>query len=238
MSTRILMVYPEVPVTYWSFKHAIEFTSARAVMPPLGLLTIAAMIPESYNITIVDCNVDPLTDEDIQAADMVMISAMIVQKESMAEVIRRCKAMKKTVVAGGPYATSSHEQIDGVDHFILDEGELTLPAFLADYENGCARHLYRADGKPELDMSPIPRFDLIDHTKYTSIAVQNSRGCPFNCEFCDIIEMFGRKPRYKSPRQFYAELEAVYATGFRESILSWTIILSETSERRRNCSAR
>lgn len=218
MEKNILMVYPEVPATYWSFKHALKFTNAKAVMPPLGLLTVAAMLPDTYSVKLVDLNVEELFDEDIAAADLVMISAMIVQKESFDRIVLRCKALGKEVAAGGPYPTSSFEKINGVDYFILDEGELTFPEFLADYEAGNPRSLYRSSKKPDITTSPVPRFDLIDHKNYTSIAIQNSRGCPFNCEFCDIIEMFGRVPRYKSPKQVFTELEAVYATGFRESI--------------------
>ncbi len=218
MKQHILMVYPKVPATYWSFTHALKFTQARAVMPPLGLMTIAAMIPDNYIITLVDLNVENLTDIQIQEADIVLISAMIVQKESFTTIVDRCRAFGKKIAAGGPYPTSSYQKISGVDYFILNEGEITFPRFLSDYENGTPRHLYMSDDKPDITQSPVPRFDIIDHKNYSSIAVQNSRGCPFNCEFCDIIEMFGRVPRYKDPRQVYRELEEIYKTGFRDSI--------------------
>ncbi|HPU89244.1 MAG TPA: B12-binding domain-containing radical SAM protein [Spirochaetota bacterium] len=218
MNTRVLMIYPEIPSTYWSMKHALQFVGNKSSMPPLGLMTIAAMLPARYDVRLLDMNVEPLTDEAIERADLVFISAMIVQKKSFEEAVARCRRFGKTIAAGGPYPTSSHGAIAGVDHFVLGEGEITLPRFLADYEAGCALPCYECDEKPDISTTPVPRMDLIDTTHYGAMALQYSRGCPFNCEFCDIIEMFGRKPRVKTPAQFVAELEAVYATGYRGSL--------------------
>jgi radical SAM superfamily enzyme YgiQ (UPF0313 family) len=196
----------------------LPFIGKRAVMPPLGLLTVAAMLPGGYEARLVDMNVTTLEPADVDWADLIFISAMIVQKRAFEEVVQLCRERGRTVVAGGPYPISSHEKIAGVDHFVLDEAELTLPAFLRDYELGRAKAMYRSVEKPDITATPVPRFDLVDTSLYETMPVQFSRGCPFECEFCDIIEMFGRKPRTKSPEQFLKEVEAVYATGFRGSL--------------------
>jgi len=211
----ILLVYPEIPVTYWSFGHALMFVGRRSLMPPLGLLTVAAMLPAGYEVRLVDMNIRPLKQADIEWADLVMVSAMIVQKKSFTEVVEMCARAGTPVAAGGPYPTSSHESIRGVDHFILNEAEITLPSFIKDYEAGRAGKVYSSPVKPDLSSSPVPRFDLLDMNAYGSMAVQTSRGCPFRCEFCDIIEMFGRVPRYKSPDRFLTELDAMYVMGYR-----------------------
>ncbi len=218
MQRNILLVYPSIPTTYWSYKYALPFVRRRAVMPPLGLLTVAALLPPEFRVRLVDTNVTPLRAEEVDWADLVFVSAMIVQKQSFEEVVRLCRERGRTVVAGGPYPSSSHELIRGVDHFVLDEAELTLPPFLRDLEQGSPKHLYRSAEKPDITLTPVPRFELVDTSLYETMPVQYSRGCPFECEFCDIIEMFGRKPRTKAPGQFLREVEAVYATGFRGSL--------------------
>lgn len=215
MKKKVLMVYPEIPTTYWSFRYALEYVNYSALMPPLGLLTVASLLPDTYEVQLVDMNVHRLKGSDIENSDIVFISSMIIQKDSFHEVVHLCNEYKKPVAAGGPYPTSSYSQIEGVDYFILNEGEITLPKFIRDYERGCPQRLYWDDTKPDIQETPVPRFDLIDVHDYGNMALQFSRGCPFNCEFCDIIEMFGRKPRTKLPEQFIHEMEAVYHTGFR-----------------------
>jgi radical SAM superfamily enzyme YgiQ (UPF0313 family) len=212
---KILLVYPEVPTTYWSFDHALPFVDKKAAIPPLGLMTVAAMLPADYELRLIDLNVQDLARSDIEQADLVFLSAMIVQKQSFDEVVQLCRQLGKPVVAGGPYPISMHEQIEGVDHFVLDEAEVTLPRFLQDLSEGHPQRLYRDTEKPDLTSTPAPRFDLIDVRAYDSMALQYSRGCPYNCEFCDIIEMFGRRQRVKAPGQFLREMEAVEAAGFR-----------------------
>ncbi|HPQ55214.1 MAG TPA: cobalamin-dependent protein, partial [Spirochaetota bacterium] len=197
MKKKILMVYPEFPVTYWSMKHSLSFIKKKSSLIPLGLLTVAALLPEDYDVTLIDMNVNKLRTKDIEEADMVFISAMIVQKNSFDEVVALCNRLNVPVVAGGPYPTSSHEKISGVDHFVLHEAEITLPPFIRDYEKGTPKPIYSTNEKPDITKTPPPRFDLIDFRDYNNIALQNSRGCPFNCEFCDIIELFGRVPRFK-----------------------------------------
>jgi radical SAM superfamily enzyme YgiQ (UPF0313 family) len=212
---KILMVYPEFPATYWSFKHILKFTGYKAVMPPLGLLTVAAMLPPEWQLKLVDMNVRSLDRKDVEESDLVFISSMIVQKESFDHVIEMCRECGVPVAAGGPYPTSSHAEIEGVDYFILNEGEVTLPEFLADYKNGTPKHIYENTGKPDITLTPVPRFDLINMNDYITMSLQYSRGCPFNCEFCDVIEMFGRVPRVKTPDQFISEMEALRSSGYR-----------------------
>lgn len=215
MKKRALLVNPSSPDTYWSLHHSLKFVNKKSLMPPLGLMTVAAMLPDHYDIKFIDLQVGTLNDMDIEWADMVFITAMIVQKESFLEVISRCRKYGKTVVAGGPYPTSSWETIEGVDYFILGEGENTLPRFLEDFEKGKAEKVYSSDDKPDMKISPVPRYDLVNVNNYRNLALQFSRGCPHSCEFCDVIEMFGRIPRLKSTEQFLKELDCVYETGYR-----------------------
>lgn len=211
----ILMVYPKYPSTFWSLEHTLKIVNKKSLMPPLGLLTVAAMLPPEYNIRLVDMNVKKLKDEDIIWSDMVFLSAMIVQKESFKDVVRACNKLNKPITAGGPYPTASYKSIPGIDHFLLGEGEAVIHQFLKDFENGIPLKIYSSVEKPDLKTSPIPRYDLINVNDYGSLPLQFSRGCPFSCEFCDVIEMFGRKPRLKSVEQFISELDCVYNTGFR-----------------------
>lgn len=215
MSKKILLVYPEIPTTYWSFSYALPFIGKKALLPPLGLITIASLLPEDYEVSLIDLNVGQLQRRDIEEAELVFISAMIVQKKSFEQIVRMCNECGRPVVAGGPYPISSYEDIEGVDFFVLDEAELTLPKFLSDLEAGSPKKLYRDHDKPDITRTPPPRFDLIDIEAYDSMPLQYSRGCPYNCEFCDIIEMFGRIQRTKTPSQFVREMSAVYSTGFR-----------------------
>jgi len=198
--------------------YMLPFMSKKSVQPPLGLMTVAALIPETYTLKLVDVNVSTLNDSDLEWADLVMISAMIIQKDSFDEVTTRAKQFNKKVVAGGPYCMSSHEKINNVDYFVLGEAEVTLPLFMKDYENGNPKNIYDSGEKPQITTTPPPRMDLINHNDYLCMAVQFSRGCPFNCEFCDIIEMFGRKPRTKDADQFINELQVIYDSGFRGSV--------------------
>ena len=212
----ILLVYPKVPSnTYWSFKCALKFIRKKSAMPPLGLLTIAALFPDKYNLKLIDLNVAPLNESDIHWADAIFISAMIVQQDSMREVIRRCKRVGKIIVAGGPFPTSNHQDIAGVDHFLLGEVDLTLSDFLLDLEKGIAKPVYPKPCHPDISNLPVPRFDLLDMDAYGSMAIQYSRGCPFHCEFCDIWTIYGNKPRLKSADTLLEELDSLYDLGWR-----------------------
>ena len=214
----VLLVYPEYPATFWSFKYSLKFISKKAAFPPLGLLTVAAMLPGDWRKKLVDLNVEPLSDEHLAWADMVFISAMIVQKESAQQVIKRCRAQGKKVVAGGPVFTTQHEQFEGVDHFVLNEAEITLPLFLKDLAAGQPKPLYTSEERPDISQTPVPLWSLIDLRNYATMAIQYSRGCPFNCEFCDIIIMNGRIPRVKSPAQMQREFQALFDAGWRKSV--------------------
>ena len=213
-----LFIYPETPETYWSFKHALKFIGKKAAMPPLGLATIAALLPKGYDCKIVDMNIEPLREDDLLAADLVLLSAMIVQKDSFEKVVAQCNRLGIPVAAGGPFPTSCREEIKGVDFFISGEGEITFPRFLEDWERESPLAVYESEEKPNLASTPIPRFDLIDTKKYNVLPLQFSRGCPFGCEFCDIVSLFGRIPRTKATAQFLKELDAVYETGFRGTV--------------------
>lgn len=215
---QILLVYPEFPTTYWSFHSVFKYTRARASYPPLGLMTVAAMIPDGYDLKLVDLNVEELSDDDIIASKMVFISGMLVQKESFDHTVQRCRAFDRIVVAGGPYPTSAYNSMAGVDHFILGECEDIIEGFFNDMAAGEAKKIYTSDQFPDIRKTPPPRFDLIDIKNYYSMALQFSRGCPFNCEFCDIIELFGRVPRTKTPEQMLTEFDLLYARGFSGSL--------------------
>jgi len=215
---RILLVYPQYPDTFWSFKHALKFISKKAAFPPLGLLTVAAMLPKEWEKKLVDMNITNLPDRDIEWADYVFISAMVVQKNSARNVIRRCKRLGAKIVAGGPLFTTEHEEFEGVDHFVLNEAEITLSPFLEDLNNGCARHIYASDEYPDISTTPIPSWELINMRKYSSMSVQYSRGCPFNCEFCDITVLNGHVPRTKDKEQLLKELDILHRRGWRNSV--------------------
>jgi radical SAM superfamily enzyme YgiQ (UPF0313 family) len=214
----ILLVYPQYPDTFWSFKHALRFVLKKAAFPPLGLLTVAAMLPQKWNKKLIDVNVKALTDNDLEWADYVFLSAMVVQRDSAKEVVKRAKRLGVKVVAGGPLFTTEPEEFENIDHLVLNEAEITLPLFLADLAKGEPRHIYSANEHPAVTSTPIPLWSLIDLKKYSSMSLQYSRGCPFNCEFCDITFLDGRVPRTKNKEQIIAELESLYHRGWRGSL--------------------
>ncbi len=215
---KILLVYPGYPDTFWSFRHALKFISKKACFPPLGLLTVAAMLPEQWEKKVIDINVTVLKDEDIKKADYVFISAMAVQKKSTEEVISRCKRLGAKIVAGGPLFTMEEERSPEVAHYVLGEAEVTLPQFLEDLEKGCAKHIYQCSERPQLEKTPLPMWSLIDMNKYATMNIQYSRGCPFDCEFCDIIYLNGHVPRTKSKEQVIKEVDALYERGWHGSV--------------------
>ncbi len=212
---KILLIYPEFPETYWSFRHAITFEGKRAAFPPLGLMTVSAMLPSAWERRLVDMNVESLWPDDIEWADMVFVSAMIVQKASLEYVVRLCRSMGKKVVVGGPYVSTSCDSLPDADHIFVGEAETTLPEFLNDLDLGIERKIYKADERPSLHATPVPDFSIIDQSAYSAMNIQYSRGCPFQCEFCDIIEIYGRIPRTKTNKQMLDELDALKAAGWR-----------------------
>ena len=214
----VLLIYPKFPDTFWSFNYALNFIRKKAAYPPLGLLTVAAMLPDEFQRRLVDVNVNGLTDDDLSWADIAFIGAMAVQRDSAKQIISRCKAMGLKVVAGGPLFTAEPDAFEEVDHRVLDEAELTLPSFLEDLKNGHLKKNYRASGFCDLHHTPSPVWDLIDMKNYASMSIQFSRGCPFNCDFCNVTVLFGHKPRLKSAQQVIAELDRLYDAGWRSNI--------------------
>jgi radical SAM superfamily enzyme YgiQ (UPF0313 family) len=210
----VLLIYPEFPDTFWSFKHALKFIRKRASLPPLGLLTVGAMLPAEWGKRLVDLNVRRLRAKDLAWADCVFVSAMAVQREAARQLIARCKRAGVTVVAGGPLFTAEHEQFPEVDHFVLNEAEVTLPPFLADFARGAAQRVYSSVEFADLSQTPAPLWELADLDRYASMSVQYSRGCPFDCDFCNVTALLGHKPRTKSAAQIVAELDGLKAAGW------------------------
>jgi radical SAM superfamily enzyme YgiQ (UPF0313 family) len=214
----ILLLYPEFPDTFWGFKHALKFIRKRASLPPLGLLTVAAMLPPEWAKRLVDVNVRKLREKDLAWAEVVFLSGMIAQRDSAHELIARCRAAGKTIVAGGPLFTFEQDQFPEVDHFVLNEAEVTLPGFLRDFKRGKAQRVYASPEFPDISRTPAPLWELADLRRYASMSLQFSRGCPFDCEFCNITAMFGHRPRTKTTAQVIAELDGLRRVGWRGAV--------------------
>ena len=217
---RVLLIYPLFPKSFWSFEKTLALVDCKALMPPLGLITVAAILPQEWEFRLVDRNIEEVKESDWNWAELVIVSGMIVQKNDLLVQIAAAKQRNKLVAVGGPYATTSpHEVLDAeADFLILDEGEITLPMFVEAIKKGDRSGIFRANEKPAVTETPIPRYDLLDLTAYDNMSVQFSRGCPFQCEFCDIIVLYGRKPRTKTPEQLIAELECIYNLGWRGAV--------------------
>ena len=215
---KILLISPEFPDTFWSFKHAVPFIRRKASFPPLGLLTVAALLPAAWEKRLVDLNIGRLAASDLAWADMAFVGAMTAQRDSARAVIARCRAAGVRVVAGGPLFTAEHDEHPEVDHLELGEAEITLPRFLAELARGTPQHLYQADGFADLGATPVPLWDLAHLRSYASMSVQFSRGCPHDCDFCSVTALFGHRPRTKRPGQVIAELERLYALGWRGGV--------------------
>jgi radical SAM superfamily enzyme YgiQ (UPF0313 family) len=218
---RTLFVYPEFPKTFWSYEKILELVNRKVLLPPLGMVTVAALLPQHWPMKLVDRNVREVSEAEWDWAELVVISGMIVQKRDMAAQIAKAKARGLPVAVGGPFASSTPEapELDLADYKVLDEGEISLPQFVEAIERGEPAGRFSANGeKPDVTSTPIPRFDLLQLDAYDSMSVQFSRGCPFQCEFCDIIVLYGRKPRTKTPEQLIAELQSLYDLGWRRSI--------------------
>lgn len=215
---KVLLINPEVPNTFWSLKNALSFISKEAMLPPLGLLTIASLLPDEWQKKMIDLNTDSLTDDDLAWADYIFLTGMVVQKRSAEQIIERCHQLGKKVVAGGPLFTAFPEAFTTVDHLVLKEAEITLPSFIDDLRSGSPKPFYSTHQRPGLEKTPLPMWSLIDMNKYALMSVQYSRGCPFNCEFCDVTTLFGHALRTKSKEQVLSELDAIYDQGWRGDI--------------------
>src|SRR5271157_2582750 len=213
-----LLVYPQFPETYWSFKHALRFVGKRAAQPPLGLMTVAALLPAGWKKRLVDTNVERLRDRDLAWADVVLLSGMHIQREALVGIVERCRARGLRTVVGGPIASSLSSAELKADHVVIGEAETLIAGLARDLEEGAAKPVYQAAERPEMETSPLPDLSLIKMKRYSTMVVQYSRGCPFNCEFCDIIEIYGRRPRTKAIAQVLAELDQLRAAGWRESV--------------------
>ncbi len=216
---KALLVYPRYPETFWSFRHALKFLNKKATHPPLGLLTVASLLPSDWEIKLIDLNVKPLKTEMIEWADVILISAMSVQRDSAEEIITLSKKFNKKIIAGGPLFTAFWQDfVNKIDHLVLNEAEITLPLFFQDFEKGNLKRIYQTKEFVDMSKSPSPAYSLIDLSDYTSVCIQYSRGCPFNCEFCDVTSLFGHKVRTKTKDQILKELENLYKLGWRGSV--------------------
>ena len=213
-----LLIYPEFPETYWSFKHALKFVGKRAAQPPLGLMTVAALLPKAWNKRLVDINVERLLDRDLDWADVALLSAMHIQKDALLAILERCRAIGLRTVVGGPIASSLSPEEINADHLVIGEAESLIGTLAQDLERSIAKPVYQAADRPALETSPLPDLSLIKMNRYSTMTVQYSRGCPFNCEFCDIIEIYGRRPRTKTVHQVILELNQLHAAGWREAV--------------------
>ncbi|UCG26963.1 MAG: B12-binding domain-containing radical SAM protein, partial [Bacteroidales bacterium] len=215
---KILLINPKHPDTYWSFKYALKFVSKKAANPSLGLLTVASLLPSEWEKKLIDLNIKPLKDKDILWSDYIFVTAMSIQQKSVKEIVYRCRLFNKKIVAGGPLFTEDYENFSQIDYFILNEAEITLPLFLNDLKNGSVKKIYQTSEYADLTCSPIPDYSLIDTTKYAFLSIQFTRGCPYDCEFCDITALLGHKVRTKTSDQVILELQNLYETGWRSNV--------------------
>jgi len=214
----ILLVYPHCPDSFWSFRHALKFISKKAAVPPLGLITVSAMLPSSWKKKLIDMNITALQTSDIQWADYVFISAMYIQKESVNKIIAECRKLNKKIVAGGPLFTQEYQSYSHIDHFILNEAEITMPRFLRDLKTGIPQRIYKTTDFADMSKSPVPDYHLLSLNDYASMNLQVTRGCPYSCDFCEITSLLGNKVRMKDSKQIITELETLYSLNWRGTI--------------------
>jgi radical SAM superfamily enzyme YgiQ (UPF0313 family) len=211
----VLLIYPKYPDTYWSFKHALKFISKKAAVAPLGLITVSAMLPEEWQKKLVDLNIENLNENHLDWADLIFLSGMYVQKDSVNDILDRCKDYPAKIIAGGPLFTQEYENYPQIDHFILNEAEITMPEFLTDMQKGSPKKIYQTNEFADLSLTPVPDYHLLKMNDYAFMNMQVSRGCPFNCDFCEITALLGHKVRMKSSKQVLDELNALYKLNWR-----------------------
>lgn len=215
----VLLIWPKFPPSFWGFEGVLKMLPEAAMTPPLGLITVAALCPASWSLRLMDHAFDEIGDADYQWADLVMVSSMHAQRVDTQAVLARARALGKRTFIGGPWASSEPDKLRHLaDHVLVGEAEEIFASIASDLEQGTAQAVYTASHKPDMSRSPIPRFDLLRRHMYTSMPVQFSRGCPFQCDFCDIITIYGRKPRMKSPAQLIAELDTLRELGWRNEV--------------------
>ena len=215
---KALLVYPRFPTTYWGFQYSLPLAGKKASLPPLGLITLAAQLPSSWELRLRDLNIQSLRDADLEWADAVLVGGMRVQMPSMHEVIARAKKMGRRTVVGGPAPSTAPEEFDNADVVFQGEAEGRIDALVSAIESQGQRRVSESENRPDMSLAPVPRYDLLELRRYASMSIQYSRGCPFHCEFCDVIELFGQVPRVKSPQQIIAELAALHDIGYRGTI--------------------
>ncbi|MCX6054450.1 MAG: radical SAM protein [Chloroflexi bacterium] len=216
---KILMVYPQFPDTFWSFRHALAFIGKKNNNPPLGLMTVSALLPGNWEKKLCDTNINPLSNSEIEWADIVFISAMDIQRKSCVEIIQKIKSYKKLIVAGGPLFSAEYENFPEIDHFVLNEGEITLPQFVFDIQNrNTLKRIYKTEQYADIRESPLPDLSLINFSDYECMSIQFSRGCPFHCDFCNVTTLLGHKPRMKTVDQVIGELDQLYNAGWRRNV--------------------
>jgi len=216
----VLLVFPKYPDSFWSFKHALNFISKKAAVPPLGLITVSAMLPDTWRKKLVDMNVSTLRASDILWADYVFISAMYIQKDSVNYIIKECLEHQVKMVAGGPLFTQDYEDYPEISHFILNEAEITLPEFLKDLESGNPpKKVYKTSRYADLKQTPVPDYHLLSMNDYAFMNVQVSRGCPFSCDFCEITALLGHRVRMKDSSQILNELDELYKLNWRGPVV-------------------
>jgi radical SAM superfamily enzyme YgiQ (UPF0313 family) len=217
---KVLLIFPKYPASFWSFKYALRFISKKAAVPPLGLITVSAMLPQSWQKKLIDMNVTSFKTNDLLWADYVFISAMYIQKESVSYIIDECRKYNKKIVAGGPLFTQEYENYPQIDHFILNEAEITLPPFLKDLERGMLpQRIYKTGEYADIKMTPVPDYHLLSMKDYAFMNFQVSRGCPFQCDFCEITTLLGHKVRMKDTDQIIEELEKLYSLNWRGPVV-------------------
>lgn len=214
---KVLLVYPRFnSASFWNYKETCVAVGARHPAAPLGLITVAALLPPEWPVRLIDQNTQELTPQDIDDADLVMTGGMLPQQLAALEIVELCRSRGTPVAVGGPDVTSSPHVYQNADIRVIGEAESVMDAFVGAWNAGMRRGVFEAEKfKTDVTRSPIPRFDLLRFRDYIHVGVQYSRGCPFTCEFCDIIELYGRVPRAKTTPQMLAELEALYRLGYR-----------------------